>query len=335
MRGIAIAFIVLHNLLHILLPTIENEFVFNIERSNTFAKVASGFSPTLWQDIFSFLGWYGVTVFLFLSGYGLTLKYGFSTDQPFKAKTFVWKHLKRVFLLMILPYILFAIKDLQDAHYLQVFLQLTLLSNIFNPNDIYPGIFWFFGLIAQLYLLFAIIRNLRNKDSRSIVLVSISALSIILMFFIPGDSETMNHIRHNFIGWLLPFSMGVWFAGQQTLNKLFDSYWKNTIWVIVCGSLVVISNFNYYMWCISPVFAIMASIGLTKILTRYNKIDKGCIWLGALSSFLFAVHPTARILYIEYFGKGTPHTLNIWGYVLVSIALALIYRAIHKRFFSN
>ena len=336
MRGIAIVFIILHNLLHQVLPTIENEFIFSIERSRFFASTASGSNFTLYQDIFSFLGWYGVTVFLFLSGYGLTLKYGFSTVQPFMARTFIWRHLKRVFLLMILPYALFAIMDIRNSQYLQVFLQFTLLSNIFKPDNIYPGVFWFFGLIAQLYILFAFIRNLKKRHYRSITLLSICAFSMIFMFCIPGDSETMNYIRHNFIGWLLPFSMGIWFAEQQSLNKFFDSYWKNAIWFVGGGSIVVISNFNYYTWCISPAFAIFASIGLTKVLTRHSCIDMGCVWLGALSSFLFAVHPIVRFLCTRYIGyEEMTRSLYLGGYLLASIALALAYRAIHKRFLSN
>jgi peptidoglycan/LPS O-acetylase OafA/YrhL len=167
MRGIAIIFIVLHNLLHLILPTTENEFTFHLARSITFAKCALEFNPTLWKDIFSFLGWYGVAIFLFLSGYGLTLKYGFTTQQPFKAGTFVWKHLKRVFLLMILPYTWFAIRHLLRSQSLPVLMQITLTSNIFRPNGISPGVFWFFGLIAQFYIFFALIRKYSSTRSAS------------------------------------------------------------------------------------------------------------------------------------------------------------------------
>ena len=132
----------------------------------------------------------------------------------------------------------------------------------------------------------------------------------------------------------MPFAMGVWFAGLQSLDKLFDSLWKNVVWVIAGGSLVIISNANYYAWLISPAFAIMASIGLAKALTRCNWIDKSCIWLGALSSFLFAVHPIVRFLCLQYCAEKMTHTLYILGYLLGSIALALVYKAIHKRFLS-
>ena len=334
MRGIAIIFIVLHNLLHLILPTTENEFTFHLARSVTFARCALEFNHTIWKDTFSFLGWYGVAIFLFLSGYGLTRKYGFTQEKPFKAGAFVWRHMKRVFLLMIIPYMFFAIRNILRSQYRPVLLQLTLTSNIFAPNSISPGVYWFFGLIAQFYILFAIIRMIRNVRHRSIALLAISILSMILMSCIPGSSALMSYIRHNCIGWLLPFAMGVWFAGLQSLDKLFDSLWKNLAWIIVGGSLVIISNANYYAWLISPAFAIMASIGLTKALTRCYWIDKSCIWLGTLSSFLFAVHPIVRSQCLQYCAEKMIHTLYILGYLLVSIALALVYKAIHKRFLS-
>ena len=38
MRGVAIIFIILHNLLHWILPSVENEFDFSIERSFIFLE---------------------------------------------------------------------------------------------------------------------------------------------------------------------------------------------------------------------------------------------------------------------------------------------------------
>ena len=128
--------------------------------------------------------------------------------------------------------------------------------------------------------------------------------------------------------------MGILFAEYQSFGKLFNKTWKNAAWLIVCGLLVVISNSNYYTWCISPIFAIIASIGLTKVLSHYKWIDKSSIWLGTLSSFLFAVHPIVRFLCLQFCAEKMNHTLYILGYLLVSIALALVYKAIHKRFLS-
>lgn len=75
MKGVAILFIVLHNLLHWISKTKENEFSYSVEKTKLFFENLFTNADTLWMDVFSFLGWYGVPAFLFLSGYGLVKKY--------------------------------------------------------------------------------------------------------------------------------------------------------------------------------------------------------------------------------------------------------------------
>ena len=76
LRGIAILGIFLHNYLHWLKPMIkENEYQFH--QANVDGMMERIMSPS-WDillQFFSFFGHYGVPVFLFLSGYGLVLKY--------------------------------------------------------------------------------------------------------------------------------------------------------------------------------------------------------------------------------------------------------------------
>lgn len=75
MKGVAILFIVLHNLLHWISQIKENEFSYSPEKTKLFFENLVTNADTLWMDVFSFLGWYGVATFLFLSGYGLVKKY--------------------------------------------------------------------------------------------------------------------------------------------------------------------------------------------------------------------------------------------------------------------
>ena len=69
LRGIAIITIALHNYLHILGFSTENEMSFSMENTRHFFDVVS------WEnslaEIFSFLGWMGFPVFIFLTGYGV------------------------------------------------------------------------------------------------------------------------------------------------------------------------------------------------------------------------------------------------------------------------
>ena len=74
MRGVAILCIMFHNFLHLTLPTIENEFSFSELRTDTFVSSLSAQPAWALADVMSFLGWYGVAVFIFLSGYGLVRK---------------------------------------------------------------------------------------------------------------------------------------------------------------------------------------------------------------------------------------------------------------------
>lgn len=335
MRGVAILFIVLHNLLHLILPTTENEYIFSMDRSMVFWREVSAMGADLWLDVFSFLGWYGVAVFLFLSGYGLTVKYETKNSPPLSVGPFVWRHFRSVFLLMILPYIPFLILQMYRMEFMQVFLQLSLLSNIFTPDRIYPGIFWFFGLIMQFYLFYAILRLGGNAKRYHFLLILLNLISLIWLLTLSSNTPMLNWVRHNFVGWLLPFSLGIWFAQNAKLKILFDSLWKNLAWLIFAGALVVVSNYNYYAWIFSSVFAVLAAIGLTKLFARVKAIDKSCVWLGGLSAYLFAVHPFVRLVCMKAVGEQMQQWLYVIGYLVVSILGAMVYRQVHKRLFER
>ena len=339
MRGVAIVFIMLHNLLHLVIPTLENEFVFQIERTRFFMNEVFSGGVDVVQDIFSFLGWYGVAVFLFLSGYGLTLKYDIQSPPPsqpqFLLREFIWKHYKSVFLLMFLPYIPFVILQIYHKTYLQVILQMSLVANIFSPDHINPGVFWFFGLIIQFYVVYALLRCCKNEKVYHLVLFLLNILSLCILFIAKDNSSALNWLRHNFIGWMLPFSVGILFAKCQCLCKLFDSAWKNVGWLIGGGILINLANYNYYAWILSSVIAIFCSIGLTKLLQMCKIVDNGCVWIGALSAFIFPIHPIIRFLCMKLCPSRMVEFSFLVGYVIVSIVVAFIYREIHKRLFSR
>ena len=77
LRGIAIAGIVLHNYCHWLRPIVkENEYQFNQHNVDWFNNImAHSFTELTFFHLLSFFGHYGVPIFLFLSAYGLVMKY--------------------------------------------------------------------------------------------------------------------------------------------------------------------------------------------------------------------------------------------------------------------
>ena len=83
MRGIAIMAIMLHNYCHFIGRIVkENEYLY-LERNNErLWHVLSNPNELLPVHLLSYFGQYGVPVFLFLSGFGLVLKYEGKCSSP-------------------------------------------------------------------------------------------------------------------------------------------------------------------------------------------------------------------------------------------------------------
>ena len=138
LRGIAIMGIFLHNFCH-LLPgsNEENEFEFIAERANNMWNYWTGGNIDVFAPIqlFAFFGHYGVPIFLFLSGYGLVMKYerdGASSQVG--AWQFLGSHWLKLFKLMILGFVLTVITylacGLSWRGWIEYIAQATMLSNI-------------------------------------------------------------------------------------------------------------------------------------------------------------------------------------------------------------
>ena len=83
MRGIAILAIVLHNFAHWLRPMVkENEYAFAQHNADRLMTELLHPSAVLPAHLLSFFGHYGVPVFIFLSAYGLVMKYESGTAAP-------------------------------------------------------------------------------------------------------------------------------------------------------------------------------------------------------------------------------------------------------------
>ena len=232
LRGIAILGIILHNYCHFLgFAVKENEYKFDAGRPLQFLDKLFSLDSDLFIHFFSFLGHYGVPIFLFISGYGLVKKYE-THPQPLPkggeilhsslfTLHFIKKHFLKLFRLMIIGYLLFiGVYLLRHSDGAQVYswdhvlTQLTMTINLlyFDPDHIIkPGPYWFFGLMLQLYALYIlVIHRWRSKW----LLLALALGSVVLEACFAGSQDWLNYVRYNFIGGLLPFCMGVW-AGRM------------------------------------------------------------------------------------------------------------------------
>ena len=240
-----------------------------------------------------------------------------------------------MFMLMFLPFLPFAIYSFSTHLIKPVLLQLTLLINIVDPDSINPGVFWFYGLIMQFYIFFALLRLVKSRGNILTIFLLLNIISIVLLFLLVDNQTILNWVRHNFIGWLLPFSMGILFAKMSKCGFMFDSIWKNFIMIIVGCLLLVISNFNYYLWILSPIFAIFVAVGFTKLIERIHFLDAISVWLGYLSAYIFAVHPLVRLFFQKVCLSEMTRLPFLLLYVTLTILVSIIYKNIHRRFFSR
>ena len=289
LRGLAIMFIMLHNYCHWLPFAVqENEFSFSVQKYIQFWDVISW--ETLFIQFFSFWGHLGVSVFVFLSGYGLVKKYD---NANINRKLFILQHYKKLCVPMIIGFIAYFIvlfiihyptnQDISTIIPIKRFLvQITLIIN-FLPNPhrlIMPGPYWYFGLTMQLYLIYLLFVYRRSLSYVTII----AGCSFIISMFLEHNPQLLISTKYNFIGWLFPFVYGI-LIGRKNFNS---SIYLTCFIVIISFFLIPLFGYSFYTWLLIP---LLVSILLTHII----KILPTCIInildvLGEKSLYIFVFH---------------------------------------------
>ena len=348
LRGIAIVGIVLHNYCHWLRPIVkENEYQFNQHNVDWFNHVmANGFNERTFFHLLSFFGHYGVPIFLFLSAYGLVMKYegaktqnlpdSGSTNEP-NALSFLRYHWLKLFRMMIVGFAAFVLVDAitEGQHHYEVMdivAQMGLFNNLLpNPDDIiWPGPYWFFGLMLQLYIVY---RLFLYRKGWTWVVAFIAVCTIIELQCDP-NGEPLNRWRYNFVGGMLPFGLGLLYA-KYMRNVSLRIYGAT---FIVSLLLIRFGSNHFFTWLFVPMFVCSAGISFVKLLsywnTRYPKytlgIAKTLDWLGVISAALFISHPITRKIIIPI-SRGGGYWTGLLLYIIASVCVAWLFKEIMRR----
>ncbi len=335
MRGLAIIGIFLHNYCHWLGPMVkENEYTFNAENVTRMNHALVHPDDQLPLHLLSFFGHYGVPVFLFLSGYGLFKKYH-AVQVP--AGKFLFSHYLKLFRMMAVGFALFIAVDTlypPSWHYdsLKVISQLLMFNNLLPRPDkmIWPGAFWFFGLMMQLYLLYRLVLHRRHWGITALLM----ALCVIVQLQLPPLSETMNRYRYNFMGGMLPFGLGLLYAQFHKSATLWgDDSVKQSAALLVCIALAYYLSQSFLGWTFAPAVICVATLLTAKLLARAAVMAwlyRALCWMGGISAALFVTHPITRKLIIPISRHGQPY-LGLLLYIVASIALAWAVDKLIKR----
>ena len=333
MRGIAILAIVLHNYCHFISSIVqENEYQFITSNNDRLWQVISHPDELLPVHLFSFFGHYGVPVFLFLSGYGLVRKYETSDDCCPPVKFVRYSYLK-LLRMLIVGFSLFICVDMVTPgrfqfHWDNVIAQLLMYINVLPEPEktIWPGIYWFFGLMMELYIVYRLLFYRRS----SWIAVALIVVCWLLQAFCDPEGETLNRLRYNCIGGLLPFGLGIIAARVRTLrtgsttptDSAYAPYGP-ILWLLVfilSVALVFAMSFNFYTWLLwIPVFIILGTIALVKAMPKW--MLSIVTWFGSISAAMFVAHPIARKLFITVAWKQDIYD-GLMLYIIAVIALS-------------
>ena len=333
MRGIAILAIMLHNYCHFIGKIVkENEYMYQEANNNRLWQVLSNPDELLPVHLFSYFGHYGVPVFLFLSGFGLVMKYESDAAGSAGPVRFLRYHYLKLLRMLIVGFVLFLMVDAVTPgryafHWDNVLAQLLMYINVLPEPDktIWPGIYWFFGLMMELYIVYRLLLYRRN----SWFVVGLVAVCWLLQVFCDPDGETLNRLRYNCIGGMLPFGAGILF-GRYAWKC---SFWPSSRWIwlaiaVVAIALTLLMNFSFQSWFWIPLVIIMGTIALVKVAPEL--VLKVLVWFGAISAAMFVAHPIARKFFITVAWKQDIYD-GLMLYVVVTIALSWAVKQIIDR----
>ena len=282
----------------------ENEFVFDERIHNNFFSILTSTPTEIINVLFSYFGHYGVQIFIFISGLGLTYS---MIKNPSSWGNFMGGRLKKLYPLLLTGIIVYFISTIlitkslvSSLEWHELSYKLLFLHTLLPDSGMkIVGPWWFFGLIMQLYLLFPFLYKFIVKYNWK-ALVALWIISYGWIFISQNYCQDLRDISlmQNAPGHLSEFSLGIWFA----LNKDKKIH---VFWLFVSIALFILGNFF-------PVFFPFTFIAVTTIfifaypyLKRFvcwkNYLRKFFIFLGNLSMIVFVVHTIFRPPFIDTF----------------------------------
>lgn len=302
MRGVAILAIVLHNYCHWLRGIVrENEFTFDIDNARGMWQQLLHPDGLLPLHLLSFLGHYGMPLFVLLSGYGLASKYG--SDERLPVGRFVRYHYLKLFGMMAVGLAAFTLVDMMTRgafhyHAVDILAQLAMVINLFpEPHHIiWPGPFWFFGLIMQLYIIYILLIHRRHW----LLPVALVVVCWAAQVGCDPDGDTLNYLRYNCISGMLPFVGGVMLARAERLPLM--RAWRSKGWgwnlavALLLTALVIPVSACFHLWLWGTLVVPLAMVSWLRVAPASWHLPM--TWVGGVSAAMFVSHPIARKVFI-------------------------------------
>ena len=299
MKGVAILGIMLHNYCHWLKDIVrENEYTWLSWKCDRLWEIIMQPDSLLPIHLLSFFGHYGVPVFLFLSGFGMVMKYEGKQAPEVSIWRFARYNYLKLFRIFIVGFVFFTMLDaitpgMHRYQASEVVAMLGMYANFLeHPSQVvWPGPYWYFSVTLQLYLLYRLVMYRRHGG----LVVGLIALCWLWQVFYLDDVETLERLRYNLVGSMLPFGLGVLVArgvGQWRIPQ--SGILMSLILSVV---LVFALSFSAQTWLWVPVFIVTGTIALVKLIPK--SALPYVLWVGNVSAVIFVMHPLVRKIFVR------------------------------------
>lgn len=333
LKGIAILLITMHNFSHMHSGVSENELYLNLHVTKGFIQSLQ-YPERIFNSLISFLGHYGVQIFVFCSGYGLTKKYGYAEKINY------WKYIvpqvvKLYGLLIagIIVVICFNSNQPLD-YYLYIVPKLLSMTVTWSYQTIFAivGPYWFFGLIFQLYLLYPFILKVVKKYNSITGISAILAICYIAIYLLyPLARKNGIPLYGNFLGHLPEFILGVFIA-------LAPKFRIKTSYLVVAVPLFIGANLTDYLFPFSFLSATIIMLALFYRLynaPQNSNLFRFLLFIGNISMFIFIINGPLRSFTVEVFNvkDASPMYVMLITFVhtLIVIAFSYVFSLIYKK----
>ena len=323
-KGYGIFLIFIHNFFTNVLEIKCNEAFYAQE--NTTAFLNSVISESFLGELFGFVGWIGVPLFFFMSGYGLSKKYQHTDINGY---SFIKSHIIKLWKLLIPVFLIYVIIDyFAFGHYHSisktVIPLITFTSNIlrYNQNEFYidPGVYWFFGAILQFYILFLVLRKLKVKQL-TILFFVFFVIQYLSLFFL--DEAGIRWIKQTFIGWGAPFTLGMILAQSPEINL---SKGMNIVVIIASLALLCLSLLTKIFSPLAQIATVILAVSLVQF-----KCFKPSVFLGVISSSVFVIHPLVRLFFLNLLDCKNHIHLILLCYIVLTLLVSWVHHRILTR----
>ncbi len=296
-----------------------------------FDAISSG--AGFWGEFFSHLGWIGVPVFVFLTGYGVS-------HSEFTENSEIIEYIRRNYLklfALLLPAVFFfgGIDFLKGNIWPDLFKRisyLTMMVNFAYPVlNCNPGVYWYFGLTFQFYLLWAFLG--KRMNGKKMLMWSVILLLVLFCLSAYEFPVSLSIFRHCFTGWFPVFAIGVW-MGKRKYNWFYSNYisiWKELLLFMALFGLILLMSRWMVTWVFIPIIALAWFIVMEMLLMRTRYLSDVFRWIGEFSACVFVCHPIARYLELKFFA---PHfsmlIVNVGIYAALTVVIVLMYNMYYQ-----